>query len=178
LRRLILSAWGTGEDGIWQALDVASALDERPRGYDFNHLAASAQAQYAIVEHERLESAKRAFGAVADERQAQIPSSRVGKPRTRDGEPTGRLDSGRLASHPAMACPEYLRLRQDYESTLRHWGQVMLPDGAPASALTLEIKLNAYEDRDRAKFKLSHPIESCPTCKSAGRRMIGGSNDR
>jgi hypothetical protein len=43
-------------------------LDERPRGYDFNDLAASAQAQYAIVEHERLESAKRAFGAVADER--------------------------------------------------------------------------------------------------------------
>jgi hypothetical protein len=50
-----------GKMGLWEALDVASALDARLRGYDFKQLAARAQSQYEKVEQQRLEAAKTAL---------------------------------------------------------------------------------------------------------------------
>ena len=50
-----------GKMGMWEALDVASALDARLRGYDFKQLATRAQSQHEKVEQQRLEAAKTAL---------------------------------------------------------------------------------------------------------------------
>jgi hypothetical protein len=52
-----------------------------------------------------------------------------------------------------MACHEYIRLRQHYEASLRHWAQIfLLPDariGAPARHAA-EIKKKALLERNAA----------------------------
>jgi hypothetical protein len=59
-----------------------------------------------------------------------------------------------------MTCPEYLRLREDYEMALRRWSRVALFD----AVTSIEIKQQAYEERDGAKGKLDRHRESCPIC--------------
>jgi hypothetical protein len=63
-----------------------------------------------------------------------------------------------------MTCPEYLRLRQDYEASLRHWGQVMLSYEGEARGPASDVKRKAYEERDEAKLKLNLHRDSCPIC--------------
>jgi hypothetical protein len=74
----------------------------------------------------RYEVGPRGPKGVRPKRQAS-DSARVRKPRTRDGEPTGRLDRGRLAAHPEMARLANLRWGQGDESTLGRWGQEVFP---------------------------------------------------
>jgi hypothetical protein len=50
-----------GKGGLWKALDVAAASDQRLGGYDFKQLASSAQMQYEKVERQRLELAETAL---------------------------------------------------------------------------------------------------------------------
>jgi len=47
-----------GKLGMWQALDVAADDDPRLSGFDFNQLAARAEAQYQQVEQQRMQTAK------------------------------------------------------------------------------------------------------------------------
>jgi hypothetical protein len=63
-----------------------------------------------------------------------------------------------------MDCPEYLRLRQEYEAAIKRWFRVMLYDEGAVHAATSEIRQKADEERDEAKLKLSQHTESCPTC--------------
>jgi hypothetical protein len=53
-----------------------------------------------------------------------------------------------------MACPEYIRLRQHYEASLRHWGLVLLsPIAEPigtVARLAVEIKQKALAERNAA----------------------------
>jgi hypothetical protein len=46
-----------GKMGMWQALDAAAPAETRLRGYDFKELAARAEAQYQLVEQQRLRAA-------------------------------------------------------------------------------------------------------------------------
>jgi hypothetical protein len=50
-----------GKLGMWQALEVAAVTDTRLSGYDFEQLAARAEAQYHEVEQNRLRAAKTAL---------------------------------------------------------------------------------------------------------------------
>ncbi len=67
-----------------------------------------------------------------------------------------------------MSCPENDRLRQHYETALRHWGNVVLsPDahlvGARARQAA-EIKQKAFDERNAAKERLDAHIRVCATC--------------
>jgi hypothetical protein len=50
-----------GKMGMWQALDVAAVTDTRLSGCDFKQLTARAEAQYQLVEQNRLQAAKTAL---------------------------------------------------------------------------------------------------------------------
>jgi hypothetical protein len=50
-----------GKRGLWQALDVTSASDQRLHGYDFKQLANRAEMQHAEIERHRLQLAKSAL---------------------------------------------------------------------------------------------------------------------
>jgi hypothetical protein len=68
-----------------------------------------------------------------------------------------------------MRCPEHLRLRQQYEVALRHWGHVMLsPDAHPVGA---EIKRKVFDERNAAKKRLDDHSLTCPTCNPKLRRI-------
>jgi hypothetical protein len=67
-----------------------------------------------------------------------------------------------------MACYEYIRLRQHYEASLRHWGHVLLssgaePIGAPAR-LAAEVKQKALEERNAANDRMCLHKLNCPVC--------------
>jgi hypothetical protein len=47
-----------GKWALWRALGVVAASDSRLRGVDFEHLAARAESQRALVEERRLEAAR------------------------------------------------------------------------------------------------------------------------
>jgi|HubBroStandDraft_5_1064220.scaffolds.fasta_scaffold508672_1 hypothetical protein len=59
-----------------------------------------------------------------------------------------------------MICPEYLRLRQEYEASLRRWGEARLSQAETAP----QLRLKTYQDRYSAKRKLDLHKESCPAC--------------
>lgn len=67
-----------------------------------------------------------------------------------------------------MPCPEYNRLRHNYEAAIRHWGRVILsPDAHLVGALArqaAEIKQKAFDERDAAKKRLSDHTRTCPAC--------------
>ena len=50
-----------GKMGLWRALDVAAAGDQRLSGYDFRQLASRADHQHQLVEQQRLEFATTAL---------------------------------------------------------------------------------------------------------------------
>jgi len=59
----------------------------------------------------------------------------------------------------AMFCQEYLRLRQHFESALRHYGRVLLSSRdnelvGTAAQQAAEIRKKAFEERDAAKQRL------------------------
>jgi uncharacterized heparinase superfamily protein len=58
-----------------------------------------------------------------------------------------------------MFCQEYLRLRQHFESALRHYGRVLLSSRdnelvGTAAQQAAEIRKKAFEERDAAKQRL------------------------
>jgi hypothetical protein len=59
-----------------------------------------------------------------------------------------------------MTCPEYLHLQQEYEASLRRWGEAMLSQVETAP----QLRLKAYQGRFEARRKLGLHEESCPTC--------------
>jgi hypothetical protein len=66
----------------------------------------------------------------------------------------------------AMKCPEYIRLRDDYELSIRAWAKVMrLPDD--------DAKLAAFDARNEALSRLTAHREFCPTCIKDKRRIQG-----
>jgi hypothetical protein len=65
-----------------------------------------------------------------------------------------------------MTCPEYLRLRDAYEATLRRWAKMMrLPD---ETGLNKSI---AFDERDDAFARMTVHKEGCPACHTDKRRM-------
>ncbi|MDT7814627.1 MAG: hypothetical protein QOJ42_4543 [Acidobacteriaceae bacterium] len=63
-----------------------------------------------------------------------------------------------------MTCPEYLRLRDVYEASLRQWARVMrLPDD--------DAKLTAFDRRSEALSKMTSHAEFCPACRMDKRRF-------
>jgi hypothetical protein len=68
-----------------------------------------------------------------------------------------------------MRCPEYLRLREEYEVALRRWGHVMLsPD---VHRLSAEIKQKVFGERNAAKKLLDDHTTTCPVCNPKLRRI-------
>jgi hypothetical protein len=65
-----------------------------------------------------------------------------------------------------MTCPEYIRLRHDYEASLRQWARVMR---LPAD----DAKLAAFTRRSEALSKMTSHAEFCPTCRIDKRRIKG-----
>jgi hypothetical protein len=66
-----------------------------------------------------------------------------------------------------MSCPEYVRLRQHYETALRHWGQVLLSPGAAIGAparLAIEIKEKALVERNAANDRMCLHKKTCSVC--------------
>jgi hypothetical protein len=67
-----------------------------------------------------------------------------------------------------MLCPEYIRLRQDYEAAIRHWGHVILSaDAQPVGAHSRQaarIKENAFLKRNAAMERVNAHKRACPTC--------------
>jgi hypothetical protein len=62
----------------------------------------------------------------------------------------------------SMSCPEYNRLRQLYEATLRRWGHVRFsPD---ARLVSIEARQKVFDERRVAKERLSAHTLSCPAC--------------
>lgn len=53
-----------GKMGLWRALDVAAAEDQRLMGYNFKELASRADRQHQLVERQRLEFATTALRPV------------------------------------------------------------------------------------------------------------------
>jgi hypothetical protein len=69
----------------------------------------------------------------------------------------------------AMTCPEYIRLRHDYEATLRQWAKVMrLRDDTHGDA-----KLAAFDRRSEALSKMTSHAEFCPICRIDKQRIRG-----
>jgi hypothetical protein len=69
-----------------------------------------------------------------------------------------------------LSCPEYTRLRQHYESVLRHWGDVLLSqdyDLVRVSALKRsQLMQNALDQRDAARERVCVHKRTCPACGS------------
>jgi hypothetical protein len=67
-----------------------------------------------------------------------------------------------------MVCSEYNRLRQHYEASLRHWGQVLLSAGAePIGAtarLAAEVRQKALLERDAANDRMCLHKQTCSVC--------------
>jgi hypothetical protein len=78
-----------------------------------------------------------------------------------------------LVMPDAMPCPEYKRLRTDYEAALRRWGDVLLAQHAEHVDAhfkrALEIRKDAADERDAANKRLEDHKRSCPVCNEATR---------
>jgi hypothetical protein len=74
----------------------------------------------------------------------------------------------RLHQTEVMPCPEYNRLRQQYEAALRHWGHLLLSLDAhlvgTVATKAAELLKKAFDERNAAKVRLSAHAFSCPTC--------------
>jgi hypothetical protein len=73
-----------------------------------------------------------------------------------------------------LPCPEHVRLRQRYESALRHWGNVLLSQdsalvGASAQQRA-QLKQNALDERDAANRRVRVHERTCPACRGQNRR--------
>jgi hypothetical protein len=74
----------------------------------------------------------------------------------------------------ANTCPQYIRLRDEYEATLREWAKVMrVHDDAAGAA-----KLAAFDARSEALSKMNSHREFCPTCIGDKQKIGRGSNPR
>ena len=76
-----------------------------------------------------------------------------------------------LVMPDAMPCPEYKRLRKEYEAALRRWGDVLLAQHAGRLGgdveRALEIRKDAADERDAANKRLEDHKQSCPVCREA-----------
>jgi hypothetical protein len=63
-----------------------------------------------------------------------------------------------------VRCPEYYRLRRDYEAALRLWGNFLF--SPIAHLLGSETRRKAFDERNGAKERLSAHVLSCPGCNS------------
>jgi hypothetical protein len=71
----------------------------------------------------------------------------------------------------AMTSPEYIRLRDEYEASIRQWAKVMrLPDHTHGNA-----KLAAFDRRNEALSKMNSHAEFCTTYRTHKRRIKGTS---
>ena len=71
----------------------------------------------------------------------------------------------------AMSCPEYTRLRWEYEVALRRWGDLLLAQLAEPVGWdfkrAVELRKNAVDERDAADKRLEDHKRSCPVCREA-----------
>jgi hypothetical protein len=69
-----------------------------------------------------------------------------------------------------LPCPEHLRLRQHYESALRHWGEVLRSQDCElvgASAVKRsQLMQDALDERDAARERVYVHNRTCPACGS------------
>jgi hypothetical protein len=66
-----------------------------------------------------------------------------------------------------MACPEYIRLRQHYEASLRQWRQIPVSTAAAIDAqarLAAEVKQKALLERNAANDRLCLHRQACAVC--------------
>ncbi len=74
----------------------------------------------------------------------------------------------------AIPCPEYKRLRWDYEVALRRWGDVLLDQHGVILGgdfkRALELRKDAGDERDAANKRLEDHKRSCPVCREAIRQ--------
>jgi hypothetical protein len=64
-----------------------------------------------------------------------------------------------------MTCPNYLRLRDVYEASLRQWVKVMKDETHS------DAKLAAFERWSEALSKMTSHAEFCPNCRMDNRRI-------
>jgi len=68
-----------------------------------------------------------------------------------------------------LPCPEYVRLRQRYESALRHWGEVLLPQDSELvgawARQRAQLTQDVLEERDAANERMRVHERSCPACR-------------
>jgi hypothetical protein len=79
--------------------------------------------------------------------------------------------TGRIADLP---CPDYLRLRQLYESALRYWAQLQQSLIAPelvgeTARYAAQLIKNASKERDAAKQRLFEQWWTCSICEEVAR---------
>jgi hypothetical protein len=108
----------------------------------------------------------------------QVPEwcCRAANPAERLDRTVGSLLSADLAHlilvmPDAMSCPEYFRLRTDYEAALRRWGDVLLAQHAGLLVgdveRALERRKDAADERDAAYKRLEDHKRSCLVCREA-----------
>jgi hypothetical protein len=75
-----------------------------------------------------------------------------------------------------MCCPEYLRLHQRYESTLRRWAQIEMSHRATASGellrLSGELKQTLLNEKNAAYYRMCLHEENCSVCNRSSNLTI------
>ncbi len=75
----------------------------------------------------------------------------------------------------AMLCPEYKRLRTEYEAALQQWGSVLLAQHAGPLIGDVQSGLRyrkyAADERDAANKRLEDHKRSCAVCNEAIRQF-------
>ena len=70
-------------------------------------------------------------------------------------------------------CPEYMSLREQYETALQRWGYVLLSQRAGLVGRdiqsALELRKNAADERDATNKRMEDHKRSCPVCNHNGR---------
>ena len=70
----------------------------------------------------------------------------------------------------AVPCPEYMLLRQQYETALQRWGDVLLSQhgglvGRDIQS-AMELRKNTADERDAANKRMEDHKQSCQVCKN------------
>ena len=66
-----------------------------------------------------------------------------------------------------MSCPEYVRLRQQYEASLRHWaggGGIFAYKGVLGSSAAVQMVAEALEQRDASHDRVGRHRQTCLVC--------------
>ena len=70
-----------------------------------------------------------------------------------------------------IPCPEYTRLRWEYEVALRRWGDLLLAQLAEPVGWdfkrAVELRKNAVDEKDATDKRLEDHKRSCPVCREA-----------